>query len=138
MLVLCNFWQNQIKSPNPNRGKANAEDHLRDTTAQINQSESHREQCSIFAVKTNQYPEPCTVLAHYYGIVWYGMVNCKQAGKSAANEEQIELVQTAITLHMQQAERTRSRVATAVFAKPYQGIKGCKFVYCRYFVLSKP
>lgn len=119
MLVLCNFWQNQIKSPNPNRGKANAEDHLRDTTAQINQSESHREQCSIFAVKTNQNPEPCTVLTT---MASYGMVNCKQAGKSAANEEQIELVQTAITLHMQQAERTRSRVATAVFAKPYQGI----------------
>lgn len=42
------------------------------------------------------------------------MVNCKQTGKSAANEEQIELVQTAITLHMQQVERTRSRVATTV------------------------
>lgn len=53
----------------------------------------------------------------------YGMVNCKQAGKSAANEEQIELVQTAITLHMQQAERTRSRVATAVFANHIKASK---------------
>lgn len=120
MLVLCNLWQNQIKSPNPNRGKANAEDHLRDTTAQINQSESHREQCSIFAVK--QTKTQSRVLCLLTTMPSYGMVNCKQAGKSAANEEQIELVQTAITLHMQQAERTRSRVATAVFAKPYQGI----------------
>lgn len=56
---LVQLLTKQIKSPNPNQAKPSTEDHLRDTTAQINQSEPHREQCSIFEVKT---------------LLWYRMV----------------------------------------------------------------